>query len=119
MQVVIRSQNEFHLPIFYENQSHLLIRMSCSLRVFVQLEGDCNGVYVTNKTATGFDVVELNNGSSNVSFQWSITANVADAQIGSRTSRFADLRFEPGPVSDMQPLRDAQSQARPVMGLQK
>ncbi len=89
------------------------------LRVFVQLEGDCNGVYVTNKTATGFDVVELNNGTSNVAFQWSIICNVADAQIGSRTSRFADLRFEPGPVSDMQPLRDTQPQSRAVMGLQK
>jgi hypothetical protein len=90
------------------------------LRVFVQLEGDCNGVYVTNKTSTGFDVVELNSGASNVSFQWNITCNVADAQIGNRLSRFADIRFEPGPVNDMKPLnRDVQAQARPVIGLQK
>ena len=68
------------------------------LRVFVQLEGDCNGVYVANKTTTGFDVVELNGGTSSVSFQWSITCNVADAMVGNRLSRFSDLRFEPGPV---------------------
>jgi hypothetical protein len=29
------------------------------MKVFVQVEGDCNGVYVTNKTSTGFGVVEL------------------------------------------------------------
>ena len=48
------------------------------LRVFVQLEGDCKGVYVTNKTQNGFDVVELNGGTSNVAFTWSVTANRAD-----------------------------------------
>jgi len=74
------------------------------LRVFVQLEGDCKGVYVTNKTATGFDVVELNGGTSNVSFQWSITCNVADAKIGNRISPFADLRFEPGPIDNFKKL---------------
>ena len=72
--------------------------------MFVQLEGDCKGVYVTNKTATGFDVVELNGGHSNVPFQWNITCNVADAKIGDRTSKFADLRFEAGPKSDAQNL---------------
>ena len=29
------------------------------MKVFVTLEGDCNGVYVTNKSADGFDVIEL------------------------------------------------------------
>jgi hypothetical protein len=71
------------------------------LRVFVQLEGDCKGVYVTNKTAHGFDVVELAGGTSNTAFQWSITCNVADAMIGNRLSKFADLRFEPGPISNL------------------
>lgn len=72
------------------------------LRVFVQLEGDCKGVYVTNKTATGFDVVELNGGNSNVTFQWSITCNVADIMIGDRMAKFADIRFEEGPQQNLQ-----------------
>ncbi len=76
------------------------------LRVFVQLEGDCKGVYVTNKTTTGFDVVELNGGTSNTPFQWSITCNVADAMIGTRLSKFADLRFEPGPITDLKTIRE-------------
>jgi hypothetical protein len=48
------------------------------LKVFVQLEGDCNGVYVTNKSANEFTVKELQGGRSNVSFSWSIVATRAD-----------------------------------------
>jgi hypothetical protein len=81
------------------------------LRVFVQLEGDCNGVYVTNKTASGFDVVELNGGTSNVGFQWTITCNVADAQIGNHLSRFSDLRFEPGPINEAKEISPARENA--------
>lgn len=67
------------------------------LRVFIQLEGDCNGVYVTNKTATGFDVVELNGGTSNTPFQYQVVCNRADQVLPSgRISEFDDLRF---PVS--------------------
>jgi hypothetical protein len=42
------------------------------MKVFVQLEGDCRGVYVTNKTATGFDVVELQSGTSNAHFSYRV-----------------------------------------------
>jgi len=72
------------------------------LRVFVQLTGDCNGVYVTNETATGFDVIELSGGKSNVAFHWSVTCNVADAMLGNQLSKFADLRFEPTPMLNSQ-----------------
>ena len=43
------------------------------MKVFVQLEGDCNGVYVS-KGITGFDVVELKNGTSNVPFSYRVVA---------------------------------------------
>jgi hypothetical protein len=42
------------------------------LKVFVQLEGDCKGVFVTNKSSTGFDVVELQGGVSNVPFSYRV-----------------------------------------------
>ena len=42
------------------------------MKVFVQVEGDCAGVYVTNKTVTGFDVVELQGGRSNISFSYRV-----------------------------------------------
>lgn len=48
------------------------------MKVFVQLEGDCNGVYVTSKSANSFTVKELQGGRSNVSFSWSIVATRAD-----------------------------------------
>lgn len=48
------------------------------LRVFIQLEGDSKGVYVTNKTQNGFDVIELNGGKSTLPFTYSIVANRAD-----------------------------------------
>ncbi len=68
------------------------------LRVFIQLEGDCKGVYVANKTAAGFDVVELDGGTSNITFQYHIIGNQADAVMPSGVvSKFADLRFEPTP----------------------
>jgi len=80
-------------PIFAKN---IAVNSKHPLRVYVQLEGDCNGVYVTNKTQYGFDVKELQGGTSNVSFQYNIVANAADLDMGNgRVSKFSDLRFEP------------------------
>lgn len=50
------------------------------LKVFIQLEGDCKGVYVTNKSNLGFDVVELQGGTSNVNFSWQIVATRANEE---------------------------------------
>jgi hypothetical protein len=49
------------------------INSSNPTRVFIQLNGECNGVYVI-KTNTGFDVIESNNGTSNVSFDYRVVA---------------------------------------------
>ena len=54
------------------------------MKVFVQLEGDCKGVYVTKSTA-GFDVKELQGGNSNVSFSYRIVA---------KRKGFEDVRLE-------------------------
>lgn len=80
-------------PIFSKN---VAINDKHPLRVFIQLEGDCNGVYVTNKSKTGFDVVELQKGNSNVSFQWHIVCNRANETLANgKISRNEDMRFEP------------------------
>jgi hypothetical protein len=42
--------------------------------VFVTPLGDCNGLYVTNKTATFFEVRELGGGTSGVAFDYRIVA---------------------------------------------
>ena len=66
------------------------------IKVFIQLEDECNGVYVTNKSKMGFDVIELQSGKSNAKFSWSVVANRAD-EIDPKTramvSKNQDLRF--------------------------
>jgi hypothetical protein len=69
------------------------------LKVFVTLEGECNGVYVTNKSAEGFTVKELQNGNSNVPFSWQIVASRGDTRdINGRViSKHVGVRFPAGP----------------------
>lgn len=70
------------------------------LKVFIQLEGDCNGVFVTDKSNTGFRVKELNRGKSNVSFSWHIVGSRADSvdENGNISSEFENLRLPIGPT---------------------
>jgi len=65
------------------------------LKVFIQLEGDCNGVYVYNKTQTSFEVKELQNGNSNVAFTYQIVGVRADEERGGHVSKFSEMRFKP------------------------
>jgi hypothetical protein len=83
-------------PIFARN---ILVNREHPLKVFIQLEGDCNGVYVTNKSANSFDVRELQNGNSNVSFSWHIVANRQDENGTSEenSSNYSSLRFPDAP----------------------
>lgn len=76
------------------------------LKVFVQLEGECNGVYVTEKSKDGFKVKELANGTSNTKFSWHIVANRADDKDaqGNVTSEHVGLRLPYGPV----PIKETQ-----------
>lgn len=82
-------------PIFAKN---IAVNEKHPLRVFIQLEGDCNGVYVSNKTQNGFDVIELAGGTSNTSFSWSIVANRADEVLSDGTvAKYSTERFAPAP----------------------
>ena len=79
-------------PIFTHN---IVVNEKHPLRVYVQLEGDCNGVYVTNKSLEGFSVKELAKGNSNVAFSYHVVANRKDelAKNGTVNSKNADVRF--------------------------
>ncbi|AIJ38207.1 hypothetical protein [Flavobacterium psychrophilum] len=70
------------------------------LKVFIQLEGDSNGVFVSEKSINGFKVKEVNNGKSNISFSWHIVGNRADSKdaSGNITSEFENLRLPIGPT---------------------
>ncbi|WP_343693642.1 OmpA family protein [Chitinophaga sp.] len=92
---------------------HIRVDAKHPLKVFIQLEGDCNGVFVTNKSANGFDVKELQNGKSNVAFTWQIVASRADevSPTGSQLN-YSDQRFAIAPgalpsVEDGRPLIDS------------
>jgi len=69
------------------------------LKVYVTLEGDCNGIYVTNKSIDGFTVKELQGGTSNVSFSWQLVANRIDTKDsnGKIISKHVGVRFPEGP----------------------
>lgn len=86
-------------PIYTKN---IVVNDKHDLRVFIQLEGDCNGVYVANKTQDGFEVIELANGSSNVKFSYHVVANRADAyENGQLSSKYEDLRFPDAPKKEL------------------
>lgn len=89
-----------YIPIDEILKEALFIDEKHPLKVFIQLEGDCNGVYVTNKTKNGFEVKELANGTSNTKFSWHIVANRADDKDsnGNVTSEHVGLRLPYGPM---------------------
>lgn len=76
-------------PIFAKN---IFFSEKTPLRVFIQLEGNCNGVYVTNKSKMGFDVYELNSGNSNTPFMYTVVGNRADEP----GSKYATIRYPQG-----------------------
>jgi hypothetical protein len=70
-----------HVQIDPAIAKRIMMNEKYPVRVFIQLEADCKGVYVTNKSTTGFDVIELMGGSSDAGFSWSLTANVKDDNL--------------------------------------
>jgi hypothetical protein len=88
-----------HIDLDPTISKNILVDNAHPLKVFVQLEGNCNGVYVANKTATGFDVIELGNGTSNVDFTYQIVAQRADEydENGNLVSKNV-VRFNEAPL---------------------
>ncbi len=87
------------------------------LKVYITPEGDCNGVYVTNKSANGFDVIELQGGKSNVQFSWQIVATRANEEYqlrdGSTETSDYSKRFPPAPP----PLEDINSTPKSTVNI--
>jgi len=82
-------------PTFSKN---IAVNDKHPLRVFIQLEGNCKGVYVANKTKNGFEVIELDGGQSDVTFTWFVCANRADETTGNGfVLKYSDERFGNAP----------------------
>jgi hypothetical protein len=62
-----------HIELDPKFRQTITVDATHPVNVVVQLEGDCQGVFVTNKTATGFDVVELQGGRSSAPFFYRVT----------------------------------------------
>jgi len=56
-------------PIFAET-----VNTEGEYRVFLTPKADCEGLYVTNQTATSFEVRELRHGKSDTAFDYRIVA---------------------------------------------
>jgi hypothetical protein len=84
-------------PIFSRN---IVVNENHPLRVFIQLEDECNGVVVKNKSKNGFEVIEMNGGKSNAKFTWFVIANRADyidPDTGELISKHEGVRFPLAP----------------------
>ena len=73
--------------------------------VFLTPAGDCDGLYIANRTATSFEVRELKNGSSSVAFDYRIVAH----RKGFESSRLPDVtgRFMNKPARPLVPREGA------------
>ncbi|MBT8272006.1 MAG: hypothetical protein KJO25_08180 [Bacteroidia bacterium] len=106
---LVNGQAEITLdPVLSRN---IFVDETHPMKVFIQLEGDCNGVYVTNKSVQGFTVKELQNGTSDVSFSWQIVANRKDRSDSSKfgSSSFQNLRFPKVQSQKKMQLKDKRS----------
>jgi hypothetical protein len=73
--------------------------------VFSVPNGDCRGLYVTNKSANSFEVRELGGGASNIRFDYRTTA----IRRKYETVRFADHTNGPDPRKMMEQMQKAKS----------
>jgi hypothetical protein len=85
--------------------------------VFLTPNGDCNGLYVTRKTANSFEVHELGRGKSSVGFDYRIMARrkgYEDIRLADKTKQFVpppDLRKGAGSsaAANLKPAADTQT----------
>jgi len=79
--------------------------------VFLTPDGDCKGLYVSTKTASGFEVRELGGGSSSIAFEYRIMAK----RIGYENVRLTNVteRFERQQAQGKKMQRPVRSSAQP------
>jgi hypothetical protein len=87
------------------------VDMASDYRVFLTPEGDCQGLYVSHKTAVGFEVHELGGGHSNVAFAYRIVAlrrGYENVRLEDMTERLKNIKPPqpkptPGPPLTLHP----------------
>ena len=82
--------------------------------VFITPNGDCEGLYVTNKTGHGFEVHELHGGHSNIAFDYRVMARrrgFENVRMQDVTADFAQMKR----ASDLIAARREAGKARPKL----
>jgi hypothetical protein len=77
------------------------VNTAIDYKIFPVPNGDCKGLYVTNKTATSFEVRELGGGTSSVDFDYRIMAvrkNYETVRFRDRTRQMEKIRHRHQPV---------------------
>ena len=84
--------------------------------VFLTPDGDCKGLYVSAKTASGFEVHELGGGASSIAFEYRIMAK----RVGYENMRLANVteRFNRQKAQSQKMQRPARSSAASRSGSQ-
>jgi len=108
-------------PVFAQT-----VNTEMEYHVYLTPNGECEGLYVTAKTAGGFEVHELHHGTSNISFDYRIVAhrkgyeNIRLADETGQVKRIERMRPRPKDGStpaaprSPQPLASPLAQARPA-----
>jgi hypothetical protein len=92
------------------------VNTSVDYHVFLTPNGECEGLYVTNKSALGFEVRELRGGRSNVAFDYKIVAR----RKGYETVRMPDKSklFEAARLRRRKLARTGHASPKPGLGTQ-
>jgi hypothetical protein len=79
-----------HVSVAIDPKFAQIVNTGVKYHVFLTPSGNCKGLYVTNRTASGFEVRELGDGGSNVEFDYRIVAKRA----GHESERLGDATAE-------------------------
>jgi hypothetical protein len=84
------------------------VNASLDYHVFLTPNGDCKGLYVSQKSATSFEVHELGGGNSNITFDYRIMAK----RSGYENVRLADVTEQYQRMEQQQKMRRERMQQR-------
>ena len=73
------------------------------LKVFVQLADDCRGVFIANRTSTGFDIVEMQSGTSNASFFYRVVCKRKYYEDERLSTEEEDIRYNTNMLNTVWP----------------
>ena len=81
--------------IAFEPTFAQIVNTGSDYHVFLTPEGECRGLYISNKSATGFEVHELGGGQSNVAFSYRIVAlrrGYENVRLEDKTAMMATMK---------------------------